>query len=157
MKTFKTLILVAIAASFFVISSCDKDDDPVNKKALITANSWKISAMTIDPPIDFLGIQISDMYAMMDACTKDDLMTFNEDGTYQVTEGATKCDESDPDISESGTWGFNADETQITQTNTESTTTFNVLSITSSKLKFSMSETEEGVTYLYSIEMVPGN
>lgn len=159
MKTLKTIILIAISGSFLMVSSCKKDDDdPVNKKAILTANSWKLSGMTIDPAIDFFGIQISDIYnGFMDDCAKDDLMIFNEDGSYTGDEGATKCDPDDPQITEEGTWVFNADETQLITTDADTSYTFTIVTLSSSKLKMTSTEEEDGTVYTYTVEMTPSN
>ncbi|MEA3444121.1 MAG: lipocalin family protein [Bacteroidota bacterium] len=152
MKTLKTLIIVAIATSLFVFSSCNKDDDEPNKKEMLTANSWKVTAFTLDS----LGFPILDIYQLMDDCNKDDLTIFNEDGTYESNEGPTKCNDADPQVIEEGTWTFNSDETQIITTS-DTTQTMDIVTLNSSKLAISYTEEEEGVVYTYSIEMAPGN
>ncbi|MCF8459064.1 MAG: lipocalin family protein [Bacteroidales bacterium] len=155
MKTLKTLILIAIAGSFLIVSSCKKDDDdPVNKKATLTANSWKLSAMTVDPAFPFIG---SNIYLWLEDCSKDDLMTFNENGTYTNDEGATKCDDADPQIVEQGSWAFNTDETQLIMTDSDTTYTNTIVSLSSSKLKMTQTQEEEGTVYTITVEMVPAN
>lgn len=43
-----------------------------------------------------------------ETCLSDDVYTFfaNSERAYQVTEGATKCNDTDPDIKYDGSWSF---------------------------------------------------
>ena len=49
----------------------------------------------------------------MDNCTKDDLVTFNANGTITDDEGPTKCDPDDPQTTTDGTWTL-TDNTKLT-------------------------------------------
>jgi lipocalin-like protein len=62
--------------------------------------------MEFSPGVDNgFGIIITDIYNdfIMD-CSKDDLITFNNDGTLTEDEGETKCDPSDLQTTNDATW-----------------------------------------------------
>lgn len=99
------LVLVSIAA-------CKKDKEE-NRTDLLTDENWRTTALTVDPAINIGGVVVSDLYAQLDDCEKDDLTIFKTDGKVNYDEGATKCDPSDPQTS-TGTWTFNTDQTIIT-------------------------------------------
>ncbi len=158
MKTIKTLILVVIAGSALLVSSCNKDkDDGPSKTEMITANPWKLTAFTLDPPIEFLGVPFSDLYAMMDECSQDDRMIFNEDGIYQFDEGETKCEASDPQVVEAGTWDFGSDETELVITSAGGSMKYDINALSSSAFKISQSKDIGGTVYTTTMEMVADN
>tara|TARA_B110000444_G_C18795117_1_gene574424 strand:- start:547 stop:1104 length:558 start_codon:yes stop_codon:yes gene_type:complete len=81
---------------------------------LTEQDNWIISSDVIDPAIEIGDGEVSDYLFWTPACRKDDLIDyqfFGEVGTYTIKEGETKCDESDSDTYEAGTWDVNADST----------------------------------------------
>jgi hypothetical protein len=113
-----TLMIAALA--FLTVSSCKKEDEKTttptkSKTELLTAKAWKITAMTINPGITPIpgGPTITDFFAQLEPCSKDDTEKFNTGGTGVSDEGATKCDPADPQSS-NFTWVFNPSETIIT-------------------------------------------
>jgi hypothetical protein len=69
---------------------------------------------------------------------KDDIYKFANNNTYQITEGATKCDPSDPDIYDAGTWTFIDNETKIKLSSAGGgSDTLNIQELTSTSLKVS--------------------
>ena len=117
-KSFKYLSVLLIVFSF-VASSCNKDDDSDNQptkstKEYLTAGNWKTTAMTISPGISFGGVTITDFFAQTPACSKDDLILFNSNGTITDDEGPTKCDPNDPQTTTEGSWSLNSDNTILT-------------------------------------------
>lgn len=92
---FANLILAASILSLVV--SCKKDKDPTRTE-MLTNGKWKLTAQTISPAFDWDGDGDvdTDLYLIMDACTKDDYAVFRTDGTVEENEGASKCDASDP-------------------------------------------------------------
>ncbi len=119
-----------LLAGLFIFAACSSDDDKTNKE-LLTAKSWKVTAL-------FMGG--ADIYPLFEDCDKDDLHTFFEDGTFQVDEGAIKCDPNDPQILEEGTWTMNADETIITVVFSGLTLEYTIISISESKLEFTYTD-----------------
>jgi hypothetical protein len=120
-KTMKKIALMIAALAFLTVSSCKKEDEkktttPAKSKTeLLTAKAWKMTAFTVNPGITFVpgGPTITDFFAQLEPCEKDDTEKFNTGGTGVSDEGATKCDPADPQT-ESFTWVFNPSETIIT-------------------------------------------
>lgn len=143
MKTivFKLLPLMVVLA----MASCKKDD-PTTIELLTHADGWIFVSATVDPPIvdPFTGTSITDFYAQMDACDKDNITIFQDNGTVIFDEGATKCDPNDPQTT-TGTWALSADETTITLDGES----WNIESITKSSMRINTSfvESYSGITY----------
>jgi hypothetical protein len=104
-----TLLLVA---SFFILSSskCKKDDVVLTKSDLITKAAWKVIKLENRTAPSTTWI---DLTSSVPACEKDNQIIFRSNGTYEVNEGATKCSPTDPQITETGTWAFESNETKI--------------------------------------------
>lgn len=152
--TFSTIVIILA----FVIGasvSCKKDDDSdPSKTDQLTGKNFRVTAMVINPAVVVEGIEFSDFYAFMDACTKDDITVFKTDGTVTFDEGATKCDAGDPQTT-SGTWEFQDNETKLKVVSDGETEIFNIIELTSSKLKISYDIVEDfgngEETYTYTI------
>lgn len=116
-KAFQLLPILALvfSLSFVSCSSDDDGDDNPSKTTseYLTSGSWKVSAMTIDPGLNFGGVVITDFFAQIPACTQDDLTNFQSDGTVVFDEGATKCNPNDPQTT-SGTWTLASDNKTMT-------------------------------------------
>ena len=103
--------------SFIIVSlSCKKEkDDPKTK--LLTQAEWKISKheekINSDPYIDY--------FPSLPSCSQDDKYHFKTDNTYELNEGATKCNSSDPDIISTGGWQFTQNGAKISIDGNEST------------------------------------
>jgi hypothetical protein len=108
--------VIAIGVSVLALGGC-KDETPAPKvpttSERICANTWEISALPIEPPLDLGGgIKLTDYTQMMQDCEKDNYMKFtdaNGKKTYVSFEGLLKCDPADPDTT-MGNWGLSADE-----------------------------------------------
>ncbi len=97
-----------------------------------------------------------DIYATMKDCEKDNEFTFNADKTYSVIEGATKCDASDPDEIESGTYELTDTYTKMVTTVTGGdVTTRTIESITATEIILKETVIEVGDTTHYTITMTP--
>lgn len=92
-------------AATLTFTSCKKDEE-LSKTEMLTTGSWIQVGATED------GQDVWD--ADYEDCEKDDITTFSSDGTFTIDEGATKCNPSDPQISDSGTWELSSDEKTIT-------------------------------------------
>jgi hypothetical protein len=92
------IILFALVTLF---SSCKKDSTPtcdlnltnISGTYKITSLIYKADATTPE----------TDVFLLYDACQKDDLFSFNANGTYVISEGATSCS---PSNSDSGNWSL---------------------------------------------------
>lgn len=107
MKKQLGFLFVLIAANFFIYSSCNKTDyNPPPQKTkteLITQSSWRFKSATVNG---------GDISPSLQACQKDNIMTFTVALTGTVDEGLLKCNTSDPQ-SNPFTWSFAASETML--------------------------------------------
>lgn len=129
----KITLSLLIALSVILYSCKDETDDqpqPNTSNFSLTGTTWVVTAATVDPPIDFFGVEISDLYAEYDDCDKDDLTIFDSDSTYTSDEGATKCDPDDPQTIGTGTWSISADKKTLTMDDE----VFTIQSMTSAKM-----------------------
>lgn len=151
MKTFfrvKTA-LVALTVMTIAFTSCQKDkENKPDNAGLLTEKNWKLSAFTIDPAIDWFGngTLVTNIYAQLPACAKDDLTIFNKNGVVNFDEGASKCDPNDPQTT-TGTWAFNTDKTIISVTTDGSTQSWKVLELKGDRMMIEYQEVEDGITY----------
>jgi lipocalin-like protein len=128
-------------------TSCKKDS--LSKTDLLTdPNGWLLTALTIDPAIvdPITGAQIANLYAQYNACEKDDIIFFKDNGTIIYDEGATKCDPNDPQTGDDGTWLLSADEKTITIDGDSWT----ISELSKSNFRISFSEVDSGITYTYN-------
>lgn len=117
-----------------VLLSCKKNKDEDSRMKLMTERTWRLTMYeyrenTTDP---------WDVEVLTDPCELDNIFSFLSAGTYTVTEGPTKCDPSDPDLIDSGTWSFQNNETifRITQFGVDVDGTIDVLD--ANTLKFTI-------------------
>ncbi len=104
MKKQITLLFTILGLTLFVLSSCEKDDDPVvkTKTELITSGSWRFGAAT------FGGAPVPP--GALQPCQTDNIMTFAIALTGVLDEGLTKCNGTDPQT-KTFTWNFASSET----------------------------------------------
>jgi hypothetical protein len=151
--------IAAIAFSSLVFTNCKKDKKdpepepvvvpPTNSEKLTNKN-FRLTASTVDPAFNDGTTLITDVYAQMDACEKDDILRFNTNGTGTNDEGATKCDPDDPQT-ESFNWVFSTDEKVITVTPTGGTPySFTVLINDGTTLKVTETMTLGGTKYTFT-------
>lgn len=153
MKTIFSLAKLAALGMFalLIATGCKKDDKPAtDQTALLTGGSWQLSAMTVDPAIDWFGTPVTNVFSQLPACFKDDITIFKSNGTVNYDEGASKCSVNDPQTT-SGTWAFNPEQTILSITSDGETTSWDITSLTSSTFKADYEVTEEGITYTFSV------
>ncbi len=89
----RNILYLGICAStlFFLAISCKKssDDDntPKTKTELLVQNTWKF---------DNAKVSGADVSGLIDACDKDNTLTFTAAGGGTADEGASKCNAADP-------------------------------------------------------------
>src|SRR3954471_11837852 len=155
MKTLKKLrkpVLFSLGLAFSIsavlFTACKKEEKtpepepaaPAPAPALtntqkLAGKNFKATACTVDPGINTGSVTITNWYAQMENCSKDDLVNFNTNGTYTFDEGATKCDPTDPQTT-SGTWLWNTNETILTIKEGSTTSSYNVLVNDGTTLKY---------------------
>lgn len=148
MKKHLHIFGILALAMVFSISACNKDDDENNDAKTnadyLTSGTWRITAMNIDPPLDMGGgIIIDDFFNFMDNCTKDDLVTFNTNGTITDDEGPTKCDPDDPQTTNDGTWTLTENTKLTIMYPDEDDVEINITEINDTTLKGTMTITED--------------
>jgi len=98
--------IITLSVFFIVIfSSCKKAEVAQDSTCLLSASNilgtYKITSILYKsgpqtPEIDY--------FIYYDECEKDNLLIFNSNNTYVISEGATACS---PTTSESGNWNLN--------------------------------------------------
>ncbi len=146
MKKIYFQAIIIFLAILPVFISCKKDADTVEpvktNTELLTFGSWKLTAATINSENN----GITDMYAEMDNCAKDDIMTFKTNNTFVADEGATKCNTDDPQT-ELGTWIFSTDEKIITVDDDS----YPIKTLSSTTFIIEWQELEDDLVYTYTI------
>jgi hypothetical protein len=151
-----TLLGIALIATFAFFTSCSKDS---TTKTTITAESntqklvgknWYMSAAIMNPGIpDGTGGTITDFYALMDDCEKDNFMNFNANGTYISDEGVMICDSTSAQTTP-GTWKFTNNETNLLL---DDSTSLGILQLDATIIKLKMTEkintTDQTITYTF--------
>jgi hypothetical protein len=113
MKTLRFILLIVTAS--FILAGCSKKNEPVPytySKIFSgdTKKSWKLTRLAYkEQGKADVNYSASDLDQILGTCVTDNLYTFyaNPEKTFQITEGATKCNATDPDVYLSDTWSFN--------------------------------------------------
>ncbi len=133
--SFKVLFALTFCCLFAFVA-CKKDPVPPTKEELLTAKKWKISAFILTLP----NGSVENILAGADVCEFDNFQKFETNGTVTEDEGATKCDTTDPQIADSGTWAFNTEKTQLTITLSGGKVVTTLLELSATTLKYSFDE-----------------
>jgi hypothetical protein len=147
----KTNLKLVAAALLLAVTACDKDKDsspnPAASENHLIDKNWQMSAMTVSPAMETEAGPLSDLYAWLPPCSKDDFLRFEKNGTFKGDEGASKCEEEDPQTTSNGTWTLTESNKKLTMVEDGETQTFTVVNLSKEELKLSLQETEDGVTY----------
>jgi hypothetical protein len=147
---FKSVIFTLFVATFIV--SCGKKSDPepapLTNTQKLTGKNWKITGFTVNPGVPMNGTVVTDYFAQMQSCDKDNFMTFNANGAVVSDEGNTKCSSNDPQTN-TGTWSWANNEAKLTVTYPgNSPETYDVLLNDGNTLKMSQTLTINGINYV---------
>ena len=98
MKTISIKALVAVCGLLATLSmtSCEKDKDKPDNTEVLTGGPWKITALTSDPAFDWFGTPVTNIYAQLPACLKDDNTVFKTNGTVNFDEGPANVSQATP-------------------------------------------------------------
>lgn len=102
---------ICMIAFLVLLHTACKKEDNASKTELLTSHCWVLSGATVDPAVVINGAVVTDGYAILPLCERDNVTCILENGSLYVDEGASKCDPNDPQTAHSGKWWFNADET----------------------------------------------
>ncbi|SDK00688.1 hypothetical protein SAMN05421823_101637 [Catalinimonas alkaloidigena] len=130
-----------------LFASCEKKDDPAaaNRTELISEKQWILTAVTVDPALPLNGTLVTNWYAQMDECDKDDIAIFRKNGVYEFNEGASKCDPNAPQTAQT-TWSFNSTETVVTV----GSSSFTLVELTKDKIIDTRVHTINGINYTFT-------
>jgi len=150
MKT-KSQIYTLLALLLFAFVGCKKDSaspsSNSSKTSIITSKSWRVTNLKVS-----LGsVVLLDQLQGMPACELDNVIKFATAGTYSVEEGATKCDPSDPNIVDNGTWKLESNETKFNLDGEQ----LDVVEISSNIIKLKTTVTENGITATLDMTLQP--
>ena len=142
--------LIKFAAFFLIVAgsvACKKnknesDNTAKTKTELLTAGSWKRTALISNPAYDWYadGTFATDILKCNEAFEKDNFDTYKAGGIVETDEGPTKCNPSDPQIW-TATWTFADNETKLIFDGTDE---YTLLELTSNTLKFQSTFVENG-------------
>lgn len=122
-----------VATIMLIITSCKKSNENVT-----IVGKWKQKSGSYSPAL----MGISDYFADYSACEKDDIIEFKGNNSFEVTEGASKCDPADPQLKYDGNYSVNSD---LTSLNLFGLTL--KISITSNSLTLTNTFANNGITY----------
>jgi hypothetical protein len=106
----KTLLSLAVLFILFAAVSCSKKDStPKTNLEYLSQAIWKFQDAGLDADENG-SIDASD--PTVTACKKDNTLDFNTDYSGVADEGASKCNEGDPQSTVFG-WTFSENETQL--------------------------------------------
>lgn len=84
------IFFVAVCCTVVFFTACKKNDNTPLQQKLLVAGKWVLTACTATT--NYLGNDTTiDVYATMDACEKDNIMTFANNGIATLDEGADVC------------------------------------------------------------------
>ena len=141
-------LLILTCSITLILPACKKDDKSKTRTELLTSGSWHVTGYTVDPAIDWDGdgTEESDIYAIMEQCIKDDHTTFTADGTGELDEGPTKCNDNDPQVTPLE-WSLDQSEEQLTVEGTD----YLIQSLTESQLVVKEIEVISAVTVTHTV------
>lgn len=134
--------IAAITTLFFSCLAACTNKDPVHVKTnteLITQSTWKF---------DNAKVGGTDVSAFVQACQKDNIITFVSTGSGTLDEGATKCNAGDPQTTPF-TWNFASNETVLHISAilfTGGSSDFNIVTLSETQLVLSQNITISGTT-----------
>ena len=138
-------IIISLISILFIsyLSSCAKDEEKKEptKLELVSEKVWEIDDITMDPGITYMGIAFTDASMFLEECMTDNTYKFQKDGKTIMNEGPTKCNDTDPDEIQEGTWEFNADKTKMIFSGSAFLGEMNMESLTTDKLVLTRIET----------------
>lgn len=132
-----------------LVIGCTKKNDntpPISKTKtqLLAQKEWVLTTSQSRKSSDATW---TDLLAGKASCVLDDKFVFKADGIYQQTDGATKCNASDPFIIFTSSWAFAQSETQIVIGGGVPLT---ITTLDETTLTTTFSKVIGGVTYFYT-------
>ena len=97
--------LLVLFFGLILMVACKKDEVVIDKNTLAyltgsTSKKWKVTEGLVK-----LGESSINLVANLDQCVTDNILVLNNNKTYEINEGASKCDPSkDPDLIIKANW-----------------------------------------------------
>jgi len=125
----KKLLLLCCAVCVLYVVSCKKEEKrPSMRTEMITEGKWQVTALGSDSKVN-KQTTTTDLYVTMPDCMKDNLLTFNMDGSCTTDEGEQKCDPDAPQTYGGVSWKFMTADTQLELTDTSGSIVYDILSL----------------------------
>lgn len=137
MRIFQKLSFLLIFFGIVTLASCNDDENNNLTKSDMLIGTWNLTKF--ETVID--GETRDETNEFVPNCTKDNTLSFEQNGVYKFDEGASKCFTED-EQSTIGTWSLNSEETKliiVTKTGEDPEETI-LLSINNIEMKLSMTE-----------------
>lgn len=140
-----------------LFSACEDNNPTAPTKTnfdIITSHKWTLTSWTVDPALNGL----TDLFADLAPCQKDDIQTFNKNGVIEIDRGATKCFSGESQIDTSTRWKIQGNlviqEFRISSTQIL-TDTCELITITDQKLEYYSSQKINNKTYKFRYGYTP--
>jgi hypothetical protein len=127
----KILLLCCSAAILFTLSCSKKEERVTMRTEMLTKGQWQITSLVSEYRINGQTTTM-DLYAAIPDCEKDNLFTFNLDGTATTDEGPTKCDPNGPQtyVNVGSRWKLITADTELKVSDTSKTVISTIVSLT---------------------------
>jgi hypothetical protein len=140
--------LLMLVAGATVAVSCKKEareTKPKTKTELLTTGSWKRTDFVSDPAYDWYGdgTFATNILSIMYPCELDNFEIYHTDGTWELNEGPTKCDEFGPQA-RTLPWAFADNETKLVFNGFDE---YILVELTATKLTLGQAFLQNGVLY----------
>lgn len=109
-------LLFSVLTMAVVVFACKKDEKETKTVAeYLTGHQWRTVSVTINPAYDWYrtGTKITDLFAPLNDCYKDDLLVFDDDGTFYLLNGSVKCEGDEAEREDQGEYTLSADQKQL--------------------------------------------
>jgi hypothetical protein len=131
-----------------VTVSCKKEARETKQKTkmeLLTTGTWKRTDFVSNPAYDWYGdgTFATNILSIMYPCELDNFETYYTDGTWELNEGPTKCDEFDPQA-RTLPWAFADNETKLVFNGFDE---YILVELTATKLTLGQAFLQNGVLY----------
>lgn len=148
-QTLKSVISFITISVFFIFSGCSKNADTVTnftKTQLLTNSDWVQTGSQSKLTTESVW---TDNFSSTPACSKDDRLVFRANGSFEINEGPTKCNSSNPQILLTGTWSFAQNETELVATIGGQNQTLTIETLTTTLLVIKYTDSYSGITREY--------
>lgn len=138
MKNIQKISFILLSLAVFSFTSCNKNDNETPEPKPTTAELLMGSWLTTKIEVRSDGVT-TDATSFLDPCEVDDLMIFEKDGVFKFDEGATKCDDADPQTT-TGSWKLISNDKKITITEDGVPQKLTIIRVNNTELQMSIVE-----------------